>query len=290
MPRRIPLSLFTAGLAGLLATAAPAAGQDRQFTRTVVLQPTGMLRLQGGKGSIRPTSWDRSQVEIRARIELPDDEPADYAQQVVDATEIEVITTSVSVSIRSNYDRMPTRDRRHRRWGDRTVPAVHYEVRAPRRIDLQVNSDRGPTTIEGFEGTIDLVVDRGELDLRDAAGDVRLEIDRGERSRVSGVRGSLQIDADRTDLRIDALSLDRDSRIDADRGDIRRARRGRSAAHGADRHLSPRQLRQRFSDSMDVDASAPRGRAPERRRAGTAHRLRSREDRAAATVNAYLYP
>lgn len=219
MIRPAPFSILTVGLAALLTTCASAAGQDRQFTRTVDLQASGTLRLEGSKGSIRLTSWDRPQVDIRARIELPDHEPADYAQQAVDATEIEVTTMSGAVSIRSNYDRVPTREGRGR-WGDRTVPAVHYDIRAPRRIDLHVNSDRGPTTIQGFEGTIDIVVDRGELDLRDAAGDVRLEIDRGERSRVSGLRGSVQIDADRTDLRVDALSLDRDSRIEADRGDI----------------------------------------------------------------------
>jgi hypothetical protein len=211
--------MLTVGLAGLLVMSAPAAGQDREFTRSVDLQPSGTLRLEGSKGSIRLTSWDRPQVDIRARIELPDHEPSDYARQAVDATEIEVTTGSGSVSIRSNYDRVPTRDGRYRS-GDRAVPAVHYEIRAPRRIDLHVNSDRGPATIQGFEGTIDIVVDRGELDLRDAAGEVRLEIDRGERSRLSDVRGSLQIDADRTDLRIEAISLDRDSRIQADRGDI----------------------------------------------------------------------
>jgi hypothetical protein len=202
-----------------LLTSSPLAAQDRQFSRTVDLPPSGSLTIEGGKGSIRLTSWDRPQVDIRARIELPADVSADYAQQAVDATQIEVTTSSGAVSIRSNYDGVPTRDGRGD-WGNRTVPAVHYEIQAPRRIDLHVNSDRGPAAIRGFEGTLDIVIDRGELDLQDAAGDLRLEIDRGEQSRLANVRGSVSIDADRTDLRIDAAAVERDSRIEIDRGDV----------------------------------------------------------------------
>jgi hypothetical protein len=218
MTRRADPWAFAAALTTILAASSPAAAQDREFTRTVDLQPGGRLRVEGSKGSIRLISWDRAQVDIRARIELPREESADYAQRAVDATEIDVVATAGSVSIRSDYDRVPARY-----FGEsdsRTEPPVHYEIRAPRRIDLDVDSDRGPATIQGFEGTLDIIVDRGELDLQDAAGDVRLDIDRGQRSRLSGIRGSVRIEADRTDLRIDAISLDRDSRVEIDRGDV----------------------------------------------------------------------
>ena len=218
MPR-LDLTSVAALAGALLLTSSPAAAQDRQFAQTVELQQSGSLRIEGNKGSMQISSWDRPQVEIRARIELPEDEPADYARQVVEATEIEVTTSNGSVSVRSSYDNVPSRTG-FGRWGDKTVPAVHYEIRAPRRINLAVDSDRGPATIRGFEGTLDIVVDRGELDLQDAAGDVRLNIDRGEQSRLTNVGGSLVIEADRTDLRIEAAALERDSRIEIDRGDV----------------------------------------------------------------------
>jgi hypothetical protein len=219
MRRLIHLWSAVAVVAAVNLASAALRAQDRQFERTVDLQPTGTLRIEGSKGSMRISSWDQPQVEIRARIELPEDVSAEYGQQVVEATEIEVIPSSGSVTVRSNYDNVPARTGIGR-WGDKTVPAVHYEVRAPRRIDLQVDSDRGPASIRGFEGTLDIVIDRGELDLQDAAGDVRLNIDRGEHSTLTNVRGSLTIEADRTDLRIDTAALERDSRIEIDRGDI----------------------------------------------------------------------
>ena len=49
---------------------------------------------------------------------------------------------------------------------------------------------------------------------------MRLNIDRGEHSRLTNVGGSLAIEADRTDLRIETAALERDSRIEIDRGDV----------------------------------------------------------------------
>jgi hypothetical protein len=119
----------------------------------------------------------------------------------------------------SDYRNVPSRHERGR-WDDRAVPPVHYEIRAPRRINLNVDSDRGPVAVSGIEGTADIVVDRGELDVRDVAGDLRVEIDRGEHSRIEGVRGSLRLEADRTNVDVDAHALDRDSRIEIDRGEV----------------------------------------------------------------------
>lgn len=197
----------------------PATAQTREFTRTVELDAGGTLRVEGNKGSMRITSWDRSEVDIRARIEAPDDAPSDYAQQAVDAATVDVTGSRSSVSVMSNYENVPALHG-WGRWGDRRVPSIHYEIRAPRRLQLQIDSDRGPATIQGFEGSFDIVMDRGELDLRDVSGELRLEIDRGETSRLSGVRGSIQIEADRTNLEIDAVTLDHDSRLEIDRGDV----------------------------------------------------------------------
>jgi hypothetical protein len=219
MGRRIHLCPAIA-IAGAITLGNSSVGaQDRQFTRTVDLQPSGTLRVEVDKGSISISSWDQPQVEIRARIDRPEEVGEDYAARAVEATVIEVTGDRYSVAVVSDYTNVPVHSGRNR-WGNRTEPPVHYDIRAPRRLNLRVDSDRGPATVSGFEGTIDIVLDRGELELRDVAGDLRVEIDRGERSRMDGVRGSLRVDADRTNLDIDAHALDRDSRIEIDRGEV----------------------------------------------------------------------
>lgn len=202
-----------------LFVASTAAAQSREFSRTIDLDPGGTLRVVGSIGSMRITSWAQPQVEVRARIDRPREVDEDYATRAVEATTIEVTGDRRAVTVVSDYSQVPVLNA-GRRWSDRREPPVHYEIRAPRRISLNIDSDRGPATVSGFEGTLDIVLDRGELELHDVSGDLRVEIDRGERSRIDGVRGSLRVEADRTNLEIDAHALDRDSRIEIDRGEV----------------------------------------------------------------------
>jgi hypothetical protein len=204
----------------LVLAAGPAFTQSNDFSKTVGLDAGGSLRVVGSKGSIHITSWDQPQVEIHARIVRPEGVDDDYAKRAVEATKIDVTGGGQSLTVKTNYDQVPTRHGWGHGHGDRSVPPVHYEIRAPHRIQLSVDSDRGPATIAGFEGSFDIVADRGELELRDLAGDVRVEIDRGDHSRINGVRGSLRLDSDRTDLLIDAQAIDRNSSIEIDRGDL----------------------------------------------------------------------
>lgn len=197
----------------------PAAAQTREFNETVPLVAGGRLRVDGSKGSITITSWDREEVEIRARIEASSDVDADYARRAVDATTVDVTGTPQSVSIRSNYDDVP---RRSRFWGgnSRSLPDIHYVIRAPHRLDLYVESDRGPAVLAGFDGRITLNADRGDIDLRNLTGEIRIEIDRGSESRVTAMRGSFDIKSDRTDIRMHDVLIENDSRLEIDRGDI----------------------------------------------------------------------
>jgi hypothetical protein len=52
------------------------------------------------------------------------------------------------------------------------------------------------------------------------SGTIQLTIDRGGRSELMAVRGAVELDADRTDVRIDAMRLESTSRVRVDRGDV----------------------------------------------------------------------
>ncbi len=222
--------LLAAGLC--MVSVATAAAQDRTFQQTMELQSGSRLALEAERGSVRLTSWDRQEAEILARIEPPPGVDADYAQQAVDGTTIEVRGNRRSVRIRTDYRGVP------RLLGDRRVPRVHYEIRVPRQLDLDLEIDRAATTIEGFEGRLLLDLDRSDLDARDLAGTVTLQLDRGtlqasdlagsiaidlDRSGevvLDGVRGGLQLDADRTDVTLRDLAIESDSAVEMDRGDL----------------------------------------------------------------------
>ncbi len=200
-----------------LSVPSAALAQSKDFSRTMALDPGGKLSLKATKGSVRLTAWDRNEVDVRARIEEPRGVDPDEAQRAVDATTVEVTGDRRGVSIRSNYDRVPSR------WGwdgDRVTPPIHYDIKAPRKINLRLDIDRSDTDLAGFDGRLSLDTDRSEISARDLHGELHLTIDRGGRSRLSAIEGTVELEADRTDVVIDAARIAGDSRIKADRGEI----------------------------------------------------------------------
>jgi hypothetical protein len=193
--------------------------QSKVFEQTVNLSPGGSLRLQARRGSVRLTGWDRNQVEVRARIEAEGSWNSGDARRAVDATTIEVNNGfGTSVSIRANYDNIPWQD-----WifsNGRSHPNIHYEIRAPRRVDLRLEIDRSPAHISGFDGRIDLDASRSEVDAADLTGSMRITLERGDNSSFRNLRGSFDIEAQRTNLRIDLARLDASSSVEIQRGDI----------------------------------------------------------------------
>ena len=81
--------------------------QGKTFEDTVALEPGGSLSLDTLRGSVQLTSWDRSTVEIRVRIEPPPGVDEDYARRAVEGTTIDYDSDGRSVRIRSNYSGVP---------------------------------------------------------------------------------------------------------------------------------------------------------------------------------------
>lgn len=204
----------------LVVLSAVSLAQSKNFNRTVDFAAGGDLRVNTDVGTVKITSWERNQVEVIARIAGREnsDVSADYMRRAVEATEIEIFGSGNRVTIKANYDDVPYESK----WGgrNRVIPRIEWEIRAPRRANIDLDTDRSEAEVRGFEGRHSLKTDRSPLRVEDMSGDIRLDIDRGNTSRFSNVRGSLQVEADRTHLSFDRLQLTGDSRIEIDRGDI----------------------------------------------------------------------
>jgi hypothetical protein len=107
-------------------------------------------------------------------------------------------------------------------WGsDRTIPEIHYDIRAPRRIDVTLDIDRSNSEIAGFEGRVTIDADRSELRVSDVTGALRVDFDRGGRSRFERLSGSFSLEGDRTDVEVAVARMTERSIIELDRGDAR---------------------------------------------------------------------
>lgn len=196
-------------------TLATAPLQSKEFRKTVDLQNGGDFTLETDKGSVRLTSWDSNQVEIFARIEAPENESADYGREAVEGARIDVTGGGRSLTVRSNFDGVPYKGNviNH----SKNLPNIHYEIRAPRNLNLQVEVDRSKLEVQGFNGNIRLQTDRSPLVVSDLEGEIRINMDRGSVDS-NNVRGSLKVDADRSNGQFRALQLNGDSSIGIDRG------------------------------------------------------------------------
>src|SRR5262245_8280192 len=189
--------------------------QGREFRKTVEFVPGSELRFNTDKGSVRLTSSDQSRVEIYARIEPPDDVDADYGRRAVEAARIDVFGDARSLTIRSNFDDVPYMDGRGH---SRSAPNIHYEIRAPRNLNLDLGADRCKVEVQGFAGRIRIETDRTPVTANDLSGEIQIKMDRGK-ATVTRFQGRLDLETDRTDSQLQAVRIEGDSRLNVGRGE-----------------------------------------------------------------------
>lgn len=233
MPRH---TLPTCFLALLLAAPGAAWAQRDTFEQRVELAAGGNLSLDISGGSVLLLAWEEPAVEIRARIEAPASVDGDYARNIVAATRVDVRATAGAVSISNDFSAVERRGFFDRR---RTFPDVHYEIRAPREINLDISLERGAgTTLRGFEGQVAITSERsdlnlvelsgglrialtqGQLQVSDFTGSLALTVARGERAVLTRTSGSLLVQADETNVVLRAARIDGDSDVTINRGDF----------------------------------------------------------------------
>ncbi len=204
----------------LIALLAPAnlLAQSKSFNQTVNFESGGRLKIEADISDFHLTAWDRNQVEVVARIEARKEMSAEYARQAVEATRIEMVGGANSLTIKANYDDVPSDGK----WGgnSKTLPHINYEIRAPRHLRLALELDRSTAEIRGFDGELRLESDRTQFQASDLSGEIHLEIDRGQDAKLDNVRGKLNLQADRTNLTMQQLNVTGDSRIEIDRGNL----------------------------------------------------------------------
>ena len=192
-----------------------AAIQNKEFRKTVEFVPGSDLRFNTDKGSVRLTSWDQSRVEIYARIEPPEDVDADYGRRAVEAARIEVFGDARSLTIRSNFDDVPYKNGEGH---SQSYPNIHYEIRAPRNLNLDLGADRCKVEVQGFAGRIRIDTDRTPVTANDLSGEIHVKMDRGK-AAITKFQGRLDLDTDRTDSQLQAARIEGDSRLNIGRGE-----------------------------------------------------------------------
>lgn len=194
------------------------ASETKEFREKVELNSGGKLTIEAHKGSIRVKTWDKNLVDIVAIIEAPDDVSPSYATRSVEATEIEVVGRGSSVSIRSNYDDVPSRDS----WfggHSKTLPYVHYTITAPKKLRLRIDDHKSKIELSNIDGRIDVETHKGSLEAHNLSGKIYLDTHKGD-FHLSGVDGSIEANTHKGEIQLEKVQITDDCKFETHKGTI----------------------------------------------------------------------
>lgn len=142
-------------------------------TLTVIAAPEGSITIEG---------WSRSEVEVRAEIQVHADTEADLDRLAAvngflldeDLNHLRVLTTG-------------THDRAFMKAHAKNFPKkllglpwkIDYRIRVPMAIDMDINAGRGPISLKGVEGNIRLSSPQSVTSLESAGGTLSTTIAAG---------------------------------------------------------------------------------------------------------------
>lgn len=172
-----------------LALAAVMGLQQQQTDTTFAVAAGARLRVNNHSGTIQVTSWDRSEVRIRA----------EHGSRDV----IRINAQGAVVSIRADRDRgMPN--------------FVEYEITVPRTMAVDLDGVETDMTLDGVGGDISASSVEGDITVRGAGGAVTINsvegdlIVEGGRGRISlsGTEGDVTISGARGEVSVETVEGD----------------------------------------------------------------------------------
>jgi len=157
----------------ILATAS--AGAAKEFHKTVPLAANGSVSLETHNGSIEVAPWAQASVGIDAKIEPA---PNGSYPQDVNVTDVKVTGSGGSVSIVSDYDRVPD----HGILGIsiyRELPLIRYVIHVPATAQFHITNHNASTQITGVHGDVRVRTHNGATTLRAIEGPIDVESHNG---------------------------------------------------------------------------------------------------------------
>jgi hypothetical protein len=151
---------------GLLALAIPAAhaafDETEHVRRTIEMNPGGTLRLKSFSGRVTITASDRPEVVIDA-VRRGTRDRLDRLKLDIHTDGANVVVVNANHHDRSWFDFI----------GNNRVVDTDFDIKVPRRTNLDVSVFSAPVTVEGVEGSHKVYSFSSKLSLSDVAGPIR---------------------------------------------------------------------------------------------------------------------
>jgi len=218
MERLNRVSLLTALLALVLLSAKSAAGQDsgqERFQHSLSLPSGGRLRVENYKGKIHIEGWDREEVtvDVYKRFEGRSIARARWLNE----TRVEFHTGINSARIKVEY---PKHDG-FWRFHDHDNGEVELIIRAPRRVNLEVDGYKPEMKISSIEGDIRIDSYKSPIDIQSTTGAIRIDTYKETiKMRDVQIQGHLSVKIYKGEVDIDAAGIGSGATFDTYKADV----------------------------------------------------------------------
>lgn len=161
-------------LATLFVTTA-SAQERKSFSETYALDTSGEVVIDTYKGSIRVATWDRAEVRVEVVIE------ADDQDELVEKTEVRIVSDRGRLSLETDYEEAKRSQRRGLwRGGNYSLPFAHYRITMPSTARLVIDDYKSDIEVEGLAAELTLETYKGSVEVKGQAGPVELETYKGQ--------------------------------------------------------------------------------------------------------------
>ncbi len=169
---------------------------SREIQKTLPLRPDGNVVIDTYKGSIRVEVWQRSEIEIVARITADGSGRDD--EEAVEDTRIDISAAESSVRVRTDYDQVRRQSTSFfgiAGWGSTNLPLVDYSIRMPAKAALRIKDYKSATRIHGLASAVGMNTYKGTVEIRGLAGSLELETYKGDADiEVTSLTGSSSVE------------------------------------------------------------------------------------------------
>ena len=147
---------------------------QQQIDTTVAVRPGGQLEVEAEHGRATVSTWDRSEVRVRAT---------------------NIASTRVSVRNRGNVVEVEADTR------GRNTDNVIFEITVPRSFHVLFDVMNVDITVDGVQGNVEVETIQGAVTVRGVTGNLDIESINGEVA-IDNVRGHITVEATNQNVRI----------------------------------------------------------------------------------------
>jgi len=140
--------------------------------RTVPLALSGSVTLETHNGSIDVQTWDRPDIQIRARIEAAGTWGDDVRR--FEQTTVDIQSASDSVRITSRYPTFSSWG-----WWLGSNPRIDYTITAPRTARWTIYDHNATVDVRGVQAEVTIETHNGRVHISDVDGPLRVEAHNG---------------------------------------------------------------------------------------------------------------